>query len=99
MAEVYLPGPNRIFYQSTNFVTGLTVTVDILEPPDLVCDPKIPLTDVGGGLYYFVYDFYKEGVWAGIFYEGSVKKKSQYWSIRKESSGFRASPGPSVINV
>jgi len=98
MAEVYPPGVNRIFYQASGFRTGLEVKVDVLKP-DFTNHEKF-LTEIGGGLYYFDFNFYQEGTWIGVFYEDGEKKKTQPWSIRKEpSGGIGRFIGNNVINT
>jgi hypothetical protein len=99
MAEIYPPGKNRIFYRATSFKIGLTVTADIIDP-DLCSDCSIALTEVVDvkGLYYFDYTF-RVGPYIVYFYENGVETWSQAYSIRKDSKGFRASPGSNVINT
>ncbi len=102
MAEQYPPGVNRIFYKSTGFIEGLTVSVDILYP-DMNDDDGIILIEVGGGLYYFDYDFPSIGVYAAVFYEDGVKRCPQVYNIRRESGatggGLVMRFGNGIINL
>lgn len=100
MAEIYLPGVNRIFYRATAFKEGLTVTVDLLDP-DLNNHIDILLIEIKDvkGLYYFDYNF-REGPYIAYFYENGEGIWSQAYSIRKERSrGFGSSCGNKVINT
>lgn len=105
MAEIYLPGDNRIFYHiRTENYDGVKVKVDLLDP-DLNNQTNIELIPVIGipGLYYFNYTF-REGSYVAVYYEikdGEVVRKwSQAYSIRKEvGGGFRPFLGDNVINT
>ena len=102
MAEQYEPGRQRIFYRAANFATGLTVTVNLVDP-DLNNDTTIELDEVDmesiPGLYCFEYTF-REGNYVAYFYEGGALKWSQAYSIRKNLvGGFRPFLGDNVINT
>ncbi len=103
MAEIYPPGDNRIFYHIRANSDSVSVRVDLLDP-DLNNHTNIELTPAAGieGLYYFDYTF-REGPYIAVYFEIKndivVRKWSQAYSIRKESGGFRSSPGGNVINT
>lgn len=102
MAERYAPGYQRIFYRAANFTTGLAVEVNLIDP-ELNNDVKIVLQEVDPvrvpGLYFFKYNF-REGNYIAYFYEASLLKWSQAYSIRKEyKSGVKSFLGDNVINT
>lgn len=88
MAEQYTIGTNRIVYRSTSFEENLDIFVDVYCP-DGLREPSITLIEMEQGLYYFVYDFSKIGVYTGIFYEGGTKRISQNFRIIKKDGGCR----------
>lgn len=104
MAEIYPLGKNTIFYRPQGFTEGLTVTVDMVDP-DLENHNGIILTELektsefDGGLYYFEYNFIKEGTYIGIFYEEGEKVTSQAFSTRRiPTQGLRILGSGRLIN-
>ena len=102
MAEIYPLGQNRIFYRPRRFVTGLEITVEIIDP-GLKNHDEIPVEELEEtpGLYSFVYDFTKEGTYIGIFYEGGEKVTSQAFSTRRiptDGGGVRIVGSSRLIN-
>lgn len=83
MAERYPPGRHRIFYRSTSFQEGMSVSMKMLNPDD-VWSEEVELDDVGNGLYKFEFLFNREGTWIGLFYENGVKRVSQNFLVMRE---------------
>jgi len=103
VAEQYPPGVNRIFYKSTGFKEGLEIQVDILYP-NMGNDAGIFLTEVGGGLYYFDYNFPAVGIYAAVFWENGIKRGAQVYNIKGDFEGTvtvvrGGDRGPGVINL
>jgi hypothetical protein len=81
MAGVYKIGTNRIVYRAKGFQTGLAVTVFVWDPQLENKSTEITLTEVGHGLYFFVFKFTQwNGTYHAVFFEDGVE--SAYNSFR-----------------
>jgi len=83
MAERYPPGRHKIYYRSTAFQEGVTVTALMLSPTGKWA-PEVTLDDVGNGLYRFEVDFTQSGTWVGLFAEDGERKLSQNFFVCRE---------------
>lgn len=61
----------RLFYKASGFAEGKNVTAFFIDP-DLQQSPTIGLKEYGGGIYYFDYEFCKNGPYCGKFFENGT---------------------------
>lgn len=80
MAEIYNPGPVRLWYRSSGFKEGLIVTGDFRGPNDLYHN-DLQFTEDGDGLYYLDYNFTKFGTYVLLVRENDTKMTTQNFLI------------------
>lgn len=95
MAERYPPGRHKIYYRSTGFQEGVTVTAELLSPSGEWLE-EVTLDDMGKGLYQMVVNFTQAGTWVGLFSEDGMRKLSQNFFVCRERTTF---PGHNLLNL
>ena len=80
MAEIYNPGPVRLWYRSSGFKEGLIVSGDFCGPNDLYHN-DLQFTEVGDGLYYLDHVFTVQGNYVLLVRENDTKATTQNFSI------------------
>jgi hypothetical protein len=102
MADRYEPGVVRIYYNSTGFKVGVSVTVDMLLP-NSVWVKDVPLHDVGNGVYFLNWNFNVTGSYLGLFREDGKQKVIRQFEVRDQVTGTGRSRhqgyGDNLINL
>ena len=86
-STLYRTGLNRIFYQTKNFVAGVTVT-GYMWTPELKQTPEFGFTELGDGVYYLDHTFEMSGTHLGVFFEDNVKKSTSVFRVMSTKGNF-----------
>lgn len=84
MAEIYPPGRTRLFYRSSGFTPGLSVTANVLSS-SLVWINGLLLYEVGDGIYYLDVEF-SLGTYSITFFENGEPVTTQNFLIKSNPS-------------
>jgi len=81
MAEIYTKGTNRIWYRPRDFVSGLSVTLQMRKPNGNLCQEQDLVEVDTEGVYFIDYNFDELGQWLGIIKENNTRKTSTVFQI------------------
>ena len=84
---LYRTGLNRIFYQTTSFSTGKTVT-GYLYTPELKKSGEMAFVEIEDGIYYYDHTFEMPGTHLGVFFEDEVKVRTSVFRVMSTKGNF-----------